>query len=355
MNNSTLAFATKLIVASLIYCGLYLLAINSYENLSNSMLMVMGFGFLLFAVANGLSMILMYPGEQQSDSSAEPGPEEQARADTVKQLEPLLRAMTSSVQAFKEQLSHMSGSSAGGDEVASKCRDLDVNHQAFAADARKAKELVNNTSQLVRNGQSTMIETRQSMKELSHNVDAAESSIIKVAADSENIGGILEVIRGIADQTNLLALNAAIEAARAGEQGRGFAVVADEVRTLAQRTQEATGEINEMVTALQSGANLATGVMKRGRELTGSTVAQLEKALTTIGTINDSVTGIQQISDKILEVSQDQTHMTKSLLENAQGLAAADKAGVRVKQSGESMVTAVNRSIDELRTLVSGL
>jgi methyl-accepting chemotaxis protein len=159
----------------------------------------------------------------------------------------------------------MTGSSSGGDEVAGKCRDLDFNHQAFAADGRIAKELVNNTSQLVRNSQSTMIETRQSMKALSHSVDAAESSIIKVAADSENIGGILEVIRGIADQKNLLALNAAIEAARAGEQGRGFAVVADEVRTLAQRTQEATAEINEMVTALQSGANLATGVMKGGK------------------------------------------------------------------------------------------
>jgi hypothetical protein len=100
MNNSTLAFATKLIVVSLIYCGLYLLAINSYENLSSAMLMVMGIGFLLFAVANGLSMILMYPAEQQSDNSTEPGPAEQARADTVKQLESLLRAMTRSVLAF---------------------------------------------------------------------------------------------------------------------------------------------------------------------------------------------------------------------------------------------------------------
>jgi methyl-accepting chemotaxis protein len=238
--------------------------------------------------------------------------------------------------------------------VSAKCQELDANHRSLESDAHQARELVGNTSQLARKGQSTMLETRQSMEELSQSVDAAETSIIKVAADSENIGGILEVIRGIADQTNLLALNAAIEAARAGEQGRGFAVVADEVRTLAQRTQEATGEINEMVTALQSGANLATGVMKRGRQLTGSTVDQLERSLSTIGTINDSVGEIQQISEKILLASRDQSVMTRALLDDVQNLSQVDARAGQLKQAGEALVSTNQYSVDALRRLTGG-
>jgi methyl-accepting chemotaxis protein len=275
-------------------------------------------------------------------------------AGKVRQIDPITASLASGVGSFNAQLQNFGASHGGASKVSAKCQELDANHRSLEYDAHKARELVGNTSQLARTGQSTMLETRQSMKELSQSVDAAETSIIKVAADSENIGGILEVIRGIADQTNLLALNAAIEAARAGEQGRGFAVVADEVRTLAQRTQEATGEINEMVTALQSGANLATGVMKRGRELTGSTVDQLERSLSTIATINDSVGQIQQISEKILLASHDQSVATRALLDDVQNLSQVDARAGQLKQAGEALVSTNQHSIDALRRLTGG-
>jgi methyl-accepting chemotaxis protein len=123
---------------------------------------------------------------------------------------------------------------------------------------------------------------------------------------------------------------------------------------LAQRTQEATGEINEMVTALQSGANMATGVMKRGRQLTGSTVDQLERSLSTIGTINDSVGEIQQISEKILLASRDQSVVTRALLDDVQNLSQVDARAGQLKQAGEALVSINQQSIDALRRLTGG-
>ncbi len=111
----------------------------------------------------------------------------------------------------------------------------------------------------------TINKNKQTIEQLATEVDLAAQVINQLQQDSASIGGILDVFRGIADQTNLLALNAAIEAARAGEQGRGFAVVADEVRTLATRTQESTSEIQTMIEALQTGAGKAVTVMDTGK------------------------------------------------------------------------------------------
>ena len=119
---------------------------------------------------------------------------------------------------------------------------------------------------------------RNTIEQLANEVDSAAQVINQLQQDSASIGGILDVIRGIAEQTNLLALNAAIEAARAGEQGRGFAVVADEVRTLASRTQESTSEIQTMIESLQSGAGKAVTVMDAGKSKASDCVTQSEEA-----------------------------------------------------------------------------
>ena len=150
-------------------------------------------------------------------------------------------------------------------QVATAVHQMSATVQEVASNAAEAAHSVHTVREQAIAGQKVVEQSVSAISELATSVDQATESIQTLENDVHNIGGILDVIRSIADQTNLLALNAAIEAARAGEQGRGFAVVADEVRTLAQRTQESTEEIQSMIEQLQSGANSAVTVIQSGR------------------------------------------------------------------------------------------
>ena len=151
------------------------------------------------------------------------------------------------------------------------------------------------------------------IEQLARTVETSAEAIGRLKGDSANIGTVLDVIKSIAEQTNLLALNAAIEAARAGEAGRGFAVVADEVRALARRTQESTQQIEQLVATLQNGAESAVGVMAQSRSMAGDTVEAARHAGTALTRIDEAVSRIQQMNQQIATASEEQSSVAEEI------------------------------------------
>jgi len=184
------------------------------------------------------------------------------------------------------------------------------NHATNAANAATDAD---NQSQT---GNAVVIETVGSINNLASDLENATKVVSELKNDTESISAILDVIRGIAEQTNLLALNAAIEAARAGEQGRGFAVVADEVRTLASRTQESTEEINNMIGRLQKGANSAVEAMESSYERAQGSVEQAAKAGTSLDGITSSVATISEMNIQIAHAAKEQSDVAEDINKN---------------------------------------
>jgi len=193
---------------------------------------------------------------------------------------------------------------------------------------------------------------RKTIEQLASEVDSAAQVINQLQQDSASIGGILDVIRGIAEQTNLLALNAAIEAARAGEQGRGFAVVADEVRTLASRTQESTSEIQTMIEALQTGAGKAVTVMDAGKSKASDCVNQSEEAEKALETITHAVHEAFDRSSQIATSAEEQSVVAHEISENLESIVAIAEQTTAGSQQTAASSSEVARLAEELQQSV---
>ncbi|OCH17504.1 chemotaxis protein [Aliivibrio sp. 1S165] len=194
-------------------------------------------------------------------------------------------------------------------EMASATREI-------ASHAEQTAEAAQNSSSSTQKGHSLVVETKASINNLANEVNEASTVISELQQHSQEINTVLATIQGIAEQTNLLALNAAIEAARAGEQGRGFAVVADEVRVLSQRTHTSTEEIKSTIDILQQTTSRAVNLMQSSSELANSSVEDADRATLALEEISSSVTLISDMATQIATAAEEQTHVTGEITQN---------------------------------------
>lgn len=193
---------------------------------------------------------------------------------------------------------------------------------------------------------------KQTILQLASEIEQASGVINEVNQHSAAIGGILDVIRGVADQTNLLALNAAIEAARAGEHGRGFAVVADEVRTLASKTQQSTEEIQSMIEQLQNGSSSAVTVMNNSKSQAEKCVEQSEQATIALDGITDSVHQANDMSEQIVSAAREQNQVSSEISERLESIVTIAEQTAAGANQTELSSQEVAKLAEELRQSV---
>ena len=239
-------------------------------------------------------------------------------------------------------------SSAQADEVASATEEMASTVTENARAAGNTSEEAEKNGDIAKDGGRIVQSTIEKMTEIANVVNNSVENISKLGESSKEIGQIISVINDIADQTNLLALNAAIEAARAGEQGRGFAVVADEVRKLAERTTDATKQIAEMISNIQSQTENAVVEMNKGNEEVQSGIKLADKAGTSLSHIVESSTNVKDMINQIAAATEEQSATTEQISSNV--LAISQASSESAKQ-----VEDIAKSSDSLNQLTKGL
>jgi len=264
-------------------------------------------------------------------------------SDVMKSIDPLTKVSSDLGDMTTKTSQITDEQSKATDEVTRSVDDMFSSVQNVALNASSAADAAKEADAEAKAGRAVVTQSVESINDLASEVERAANVIKKLESDTENVGTILDVIKGIAEQTNLLALNAAIEAARAGEQGRGFAVVADEVRTLASRTQDSTQEIQRVIEELQSAARSAAEVMSHSQDQAKLSVEQAAKTDSSLATITDKVGSITTMNMEIASATGEQEKVSNSIKRNVEGIRSnADDAVKNVQEveaASESLVS----------------
>ncbi len=239
------------------------------------------------------------------------------------------------------------------DQVATAINEMTATVHDVANNAGNAAGAAANADNEARSGKAIVENTSKVIAVLAHEIENAARVIKGVEEDSKTIGGVLDVIKGIAEQTNLLALNAAIEAARAGEQGRGFAVVADEVRTLASRTQESASEIEAMIDKLQRGSQDAVEVMEKSREQAQVGVEQANEAARSLAAINRAVTTITDMNTQIASAAEEQSAVSEEINRNVSSISQISEQTATGSEQTTNAANDLAHLASDLQGLVS--
>ena len=280
----------------------------------------------------------------------------QVIAQSLQAAKALSQASTSLGGIASEGQGHSEQQSQQMELVATAINEVTYGVQDVAKNAEHAASEVRNADERAQQGQSSISSCSQQVEQLSGTIQQAVEVIQTLAQESTRIGSVLEVIRAIAEQTNLLALNAAIEAARAGEQGRGFAVVADEVRMLAQRTQQSTTEIQGMIETLQRNSEAAVKVIDASSQGSQLTIEQANLASQSLDQISQALRNLTSLNASIASATLQQSHVVEDINRNvtqaaglAQDNALASERTSAASQNLRQLADQLNRLLGQFR------
>jgi methyl-accepting chemotaxis protein len=268
--------------------------------------------------------------------------------------------VTSQIASSSEEMSVITQQTSLGvskqnketEQVASAMTQMTATVKEVNGNAEKASQAADSANKAAIEGNQVVEETVQAINGLSDDVAESANVIKQLEGHSENIGNVLEVIKSIADQTNLLALNAAIEAARAGEQGRGFAVVADEVRTLAKRTQQSTQQIESLIEVLQTGANKAVDVMTKSCDRSRVTVDLAKNAGESLTSIGQAVETILHMNAQIVIATGEQHVVTQDIARSVVNIQmVSEETELGAQQTSQASAQLAHLSV-QLATMV---
>lgn len=270
--------------------------------------------------------------------------------DAIAQLSDLAASTSGASQQTSDSASRQQSDT---EQLATAINQMAATVQEVAKNTDDAAQAANQAGEQTQSGEQIVQQTIKAINQLANDIETSAGVIQQLETDSTEIGTVLDVIKGIAEQTNLLALNAAIEAARAGEQGRGFAVVADEVRNLAMRTQESTRQIEDMIARLREGTRSAVDAMQKGREQAGYSVERAAQAGDALHAIQDAVKTIVNMNDQIATAAEEQSVVAEQINQKISNISTTANQTVVIAKETTSNSNQLYGMADEFRSVVS--